>query len=222
MNEDNRVRWLGLPGVLHGIRYQEVVVQKLLAICLILSLLFVICFSAFLFLALREEKPVYFGVNQEMQILPLYPLDEPMYTDAAVTAWAAEAASSIFNLDFLNWREQIAGNRRFFTQKAFISFRRSLKDEGHLAILSQYRALMHGVPGIPLIVAAGVLKNRMTWELEIPFRLAYETSDKVLSEQDFIITMRIQRMSTAEYVKGIAISQMIVTKKGQIRQKQNL
>ena len=77
---------------------------------------------------------------------------------------------------------------------------------------------MHGTThGVPIIVASGLLNQRMTWEVEIPFSLAYETSERVLSEQQFVISMRIQRMSTAEYVKGIAISQLIVVKESRLK-----
>lgn len=202
---------LGLDGVLHGILYYEDL-QKKLCCCTALALLLVlIALPGLLYLSLREQKPVYFGMNQEMQILPLTPLNEPLHTDAAIAAWAAEAATAIFNLDFLHWREQLTKNRSYFTKKAYVSFRKALEDEGHIRILTQYRALMHGVPqGMPIITAQGLLNNRKTWELELPFRLAYETSEKILSQQRFTITLRIQRMSTAEYVKGIAIDQIVV------------
>ncbi|MCR5815088.1 MAG: DotI/IcmL family type IV secretion protein [Desulfovibrio sp.] len=204
----------GLEGVVYGIGHYAGMSRKLLHLCLLLLFAFVLSLSGLLVLALREEHPVYFGVNQEMQIMPMYPLSEPLYSDAALTSWAAQTAIAIFNLDFLHWREQLAASRSAFTKKAYLGFRRSLQDEGHLRILSQYRALMHGIiAGMPVIVAKGMLENRMTWEVEVPFALAFETSDRVLSRQSFLISMRIQRVSTAEYVKGIAICQMIVVEK---------
>ncbi len=205
---------LGLDGLVHGIGYYRSVSRKLLRLCLMLVLSFLLCLGGLVFLALRENHPVYFGINQEMQIMPMYPLSEPLYTDAALTSWAAQTAIAIFNLDFLHWREQLAQSRSAFTKKAYLGFRRSLRDEGHLRILSQYRALMHGIiAGMPVIVAKGILDKRMTWEVEVPFELAFETSDKVLSRQSFVISMRIRRVSTAEYIKGIAICQMIVAEK---------
>ena len=107
----------------------------------------------------------------------------------------------------------MANLRKYFTKSAYLSFGQSLKDEGHLTILKQYRALMHGVvKGMPIIVAKGNIDHRLTWEVEVPLQLAYETSEKVLSNQQYVLTMRVQRMSTAEYVQGIAISQLVVHK----------
>ena len=213
------VQFQGLEGVGYGLFFQEQMNRKLLLLTMVLGITLAIALCAIVWLALAETKPVYFGVNQEMQIIPMYPLEEPMYTDAALKSWAAQAAREIFNLDFLNWREQLSNARTFFTKRAYLSFAKSLKEEGHLKLLSQYRALMHGVlQGTPIIVAAGVLNKRMTWELEVPFQLAYETSEKVLSHQSFIISMRIQRVSTAEYVQGIAISQLVVAREGKVRQ----
>ena len=212
---DNRVVWPGLAGVMHGLHYQETVLQKLVQISLVLVIALFFSLLGLLFFALKENEPIYFGMNQQMQILPMYPLHQPMYTDAAITSFAAQAATTLFNLDFLHWREQLMSQRSYFSKKAYLSYRQSLKDEGHLTILSQYKALMHGVVrGMPLIVASGVLDKRMTWEVEIPFALAYETSTKVLSEQNVLIRMRIQRMATSEYVRGIAIVQLIVESGG--------
>ena len=214
MKESMSYAACGLDGVVHGIRHYEAMSRKLLKLCLLLLLTLLLSLGGLLTLALREKQPVYFGVNQEMQIMPMYPLSEPLYTDAALTSWAAQTAIAIFNLDFLHWREQLAQSRSAFTKKAYLGFRRSLTDEGHLRILAQYRALMHGIiAGMPVIVAKGLLDERMTWEVEVPFELAFETSDKVLSRQSFLISMRIQRVSTAQYVKGIAICQMIVAEK---------
>ncbi|MCR4666519.1 MAG: DotI/IcmL family type IV secretion protein [Desulfovibrio sp.] len=201
----------GFRGVVHGLAFQEAVLRKLVLLLFVMALVILLLLAGLLCFALREEHPLYFGVNQEMQVIPMYPLNEPMYTDGALTSWAAQAATALFNLDFLHWREQLASQREYFTKEAFVSYRRSLADEGHLRVLSQYKALMHGVVhGMPTIVAAGVLDGRMTWEVEVPFTLAYETSSKVLSEQNVVLCMRIRREATSEYVKGIAIVQLVV------------
>ncbi|MBQ7456210.1 MAG: DotI/IcmL/TraM family protein [Desulfovibrio sp.] len=211
--EEDHVVWQGLEGVLSGIGYQQSVNRKLLSCVLLLVLLLSASLCGILVLLSMEPKPVYFGMNQEMQILPLHPLTDPIYTDAALTSWAAQAATTLFNLDFVHWREQLAELRPYCTKQAYLGFRKSLEAEGHLGIVTQYRALMHGVPtGIPRIVAAGVVGSRMSWEVEVPFSIAYETSEKVLAEQRCTITMRIQRMATSEFVKGIAISQLVVSK----------
>ncbi|MBQ7584636.1 MAG: DotI/IcmL/TraM family protein [Desulfovibrionaceae bacterium] len=214
-NQDvtNFQHYQGLEAVGHGLIYQEYLNTKLVKVALSLVLSLGLCLVGLLALALKENHPVYFGMNQAMQILPMYPLKEPMHTDQALKSWAAQATIDIFNLDFVHYREQLGHMRQYFTKKAFQSFSGSLKTEGHLKILAQYRALMHGVcTGPPIIVAQGILDNRMTWELEVPFQLAYETSEKILSNQHFTVRLRIQRVSTAEYVQGLAISQMIVLK----------
>lgn len=159
-----------------------------------------------------EKPPVYFGLNHEMALLPMRPLSEPMITDAALKSWAAQAVTDIFNMDFVDWKSRISSARQYFSKQAFLGYANSLDKEGHIATLRQYRAIMHGVlSGTPVITASGVLKGVRTWEMEIPFILAYETSERTLSSQNFIVQLRIQRVSTAEYPKGIAISQLTIS-----------
>ncbi|MBQ9536391.1 MAG: DotI/IcmL/TraM family protein [Desulfovibrionaceae bacterium] len=212
-NPKDQILFWDLNDVGHGLIYQEHLNRKLTAACVYLSVTLCIMLLTLSYFAFARPEPVYFGVNQAMQILPMYPLHEPMHTDQALKSWAAQATIDIFNLDFVHYREQLANSRQYFTKQAFLSFHKSLHDEGHLKILAQYRALMHGVcTGPPIIVAQGVLENCMTWELEVPFQLAYETSEKILSNQHFIVRLRVKRVSTAEYVQGLAITQMIVVK----------
>ena len=211
-SENNeKMYFANLENLGHGLLYQEKINERLTKVCLYLSSLLIVSIGIIGFLALREVKPVYFATNQAMQLVAMTPLDQPLQTDQALKSWAAQAMIDIFNLDFVHYKRQVADLRRYFTKEAFISFRKSLKDEGHLKILQQYRAVMHGVcTGPPVITAQGVLDNKMTWELNVPFQLAYETSEKVLSNQKLNIRLRLKRVSTAEYAAGLAITQLIV------------
>ena len=206
-----KIHFAGLEEVGHGLLYQEQINTRLTKLCLVLSITLICAIVVIGYLGLREVKPVYFATNQAMQLVAMTPLDRPIQTDQALKSWAAQAVVDIFNLDFVHYPKQVANLRHYFTKEAYVSFRKSLSDEGHIKILKQYRAVMHGVcSGPPVIIAQGLLDNRMTWELDIPFQLAYETSEKVLSNQKLNIRLRLQRVSTSEYVSGLAITQLVV------------
>jgi len=164
-------------------------------------------------LIISEKPPVYFGLSQDMTLLPMHPLSEPMVDDSALKAWLGVAVTEIFNMDFVDWRNRVSNARQYFTSKAFEGYAQSLEREGHIATLEQYRSIMHGVPiGPPVIVASGLLKGVRTWDMEIPFMLSYQTSERQLSAQQFIIQARVQRVSTTEYPKGIAMTQMTISR----------
>lgn len=94
---------------------------------------------------LARPEPVYFGMSQDMKLLPMTPLDKPVMNEAALKNWVAGAISASFNFDYLNWRSQLTDLRPYFTGEAFTRFAVSLDREGHLPLLRQRRALMHSV-----------------------------------------------------------------------------
>ncbi|MDR1856632.1 MAG: DotI/IcmL family type IV secretion protein [Desulfovibrio sp.] len=161
-------------------------------------------------LVLLRPGPVYFGMTAEMQLLPMHPLSEPLMNDAALKSWLAQAVTESFNMDFLHWRERLSSAREYFTKDAFTGFASTLESEGLLSILTQHRALMHAVPaGTPIITNSGTLGGVMTWELEMPILLNYETSAKRIASQRLLVTCRVRRVPTTERVRGIAISQLV-------------
>jgi len=200
-------------GVAESISNLRSVNHGLLKALIIVSAVLVVSVAGNIVQLATEKPPVYFGLTQEMSLLPMLPLSSPMVNDAALKSWVATAVSDMFNMDFVNWRERISNARQYLTRKAFLGFAESLDKEGHLATIKQYRAVMHGVvSGPPVIVASGEISGVRTWELEVPFSLSYETSAEVLSAQKFVVSLRVQRVSTAEYPKGIAISQLLITR----------
>jgi len=71
---------------------------------------------------------------------------------------------------------------------------------------------MHSIPaGTPMLLRSGVLRGVMTWEFELPLRMNYETSQRRISGQTVNIVCRVQRMPVTNYVRGVAITQMVTT-----------
>lgn len=205
----------GAAYVFESITYLKESSAKMLKIIFCLGIALIVSLAGNALQFFMEKEPVYFGLNEEMALLPMHPLHEPMVNEAALKSWASEAATDAFNMDFLDWRKQLSNSRKYFTPDAFKGFAQSLDKEGHIKTLEQYRSIMHGVPtGTPVITASGVLNGIRTWELEIPFMLNYETSDKTLASQQFFIKMRVRRVPTTEYPKGIAISQLTISRTG--------
>lgn len=202
----------GIADVMDSIAYHKRNATWMLKILCGMGIALCLSLAGNVALLLTEKEPVYFGLNQEMALLPMHPLSEPMVTDAALKSWAAEVATDIFNMDFLNWRTRISNTRKYFTDEAFKGFAQSMDKEGHIKTLQQYRSIMHGVPtGAPVITASGLLKGVRTWDIEIPFMLNYETSEKTLASQRFFVHMRVRRVPTSVYPRGIAISQLTIT-----------
>ncbi len=72
--------------------------QLLLALSCLLSL------SALLLSLVLRPAPVYFGMSQDMRLLPMTPLSEPVMNEPALKSWVAQALSASLHLVHLQWR----------------------------------------------------------------------------------------------------------------------
>ena len=184
--------------------------QKL---CLILGLASLVSLSGFLGAVLLRPAPVYFGMSQDMKLLPMTPLSEPVLSDPALKNWVAEAVSAAFNLDYLNWRSQLTSAREYFTRDAFTRFALALDKEGHLPLMRQQKALIHAVvQGAPVLTRSGVLSGVLTWEFELPLLLTYETSMGRISNNTFTVVCQVRRVSATEQARGVAISSLVAAR----------
>lgn len=200
----------GALGVLENIDELRGALQRSQKTTLALAIGLVVGLVLIAALLLIRPKPVYFGMTEEMQLLPMTPLSEPLMNDAALKAWLAGAITDSFNMDFLNWREQLGNARQYFSKEAFNGFALALDSEGHLDLLQQRRAIMHVVPaGAPILVNSGLLRGVMTWDFEMPVILNYETSSQRIASQRINVHARVQRVSTTEYTRGVAITQIV-------------
>lgn len=204
----------GLDALGYGLERTRQALRSAQKTCLVLSLAALVSLAAFLVTLLARPAPVYFGMSSDMKLLPMTPLSEPMLTDAALKNWVAEAVSSSFNLDYVNWRAQLTKAREYFTPQAFTSFALSLDKEGHLALMRQQKALVHAVvQGAPVLTKSGILSGVLVWEFEVPLLLTYETSMGRIANNAYTVAVRVRRVSPAENVRGVAITGLVASRK---------
>ena len=159
---------------------------------------------------LARPEPVYFGMSQDMKLLPMTPLDKPVMNEAALKNWVAGAISASFNFDYLNWRSQLTDLRPYFPGAAFTRFAVSLDREGHLPLLRQRRALMHSVvQGTPVLTRSGVVRGALVWEFEVPLLVTYETSRGRVANNAVTVVCQVRRMPAADCPAGVALSSVV-------------
>ena len=181
-------------------------------LCFYISIALVISLTGNGVLMFVQPKPEIIGMTQNMDILKITALDEPMINEPALKSWLMSALTDALNMDFLNWQNRLQNARQYFSKDAFEGFAVSLNSEGNIPLLQQHKAIMHAVvTGAPLLKMSGPLRGVMTWDFDVPMLLNYETSSQRLASQRINVTVRVQRVDTREYPRGVAITQIITT-----------
>jgi intracellular multiplication protein IcmL len=165
--------------------------------------------------ALLRPEPRYFAVTRDLRVLEMPPLTEPVIGNQALLNWTADVMVKSLSLNFLTWRRTLSEIRDDFDGQGYESFLAALESGGHLKKIEAERlSLSCVVSGAPVVVSSGVKGGVMTWRLETPLSLSYESSAGVVATQRLLAEVEVQRTPTTKNPRGVAIRQMVLTRSG--------
>jgi intracellular multiplication protein IcmL len=155
----------------------------------------------------------YFGITPDLRVVELAPLDEPAIRPQALLNWTAEVVTGAMSLDFLHWRRQLNDGRGDFDPEGVASFVKSLGDGGHISRIESQRLSLSAVPdGAPVVVKQGVEGGRMTWKVEMPVVVSYQTSSGVAAVQRLLAEVSVGWVDPSVNPKGVAVRQLILAR----------
>ena len=186
--------------------YRRVVIALLIMIFINLGLV-----GAVFYLITHRPTPQYFATTASGRILPLYPLDQPMMSQAEILQWASVAATLVFNFDFVHWRSQLQEASEYFTPDGWQAFEQVLKSSNNLQTVLDKKLTVNAVAtGAPVVQTSGVINGRCSWNVQIPLLITYQSAS-VNFQQPVLVNMLIIRIPVVNNPKGIAIAQFIAS-----------
>lgn len=186
--------------------------QRKTLICLISSIIANVVLAILLvYIISHPPIPQYFATSINGRITPLYPLDEPNQSDSAVLQWANYAAIASFSYNFVNYREELQAASGFFTADGWDSFLSALDRSNMLKGVVAKKLIVSAVATrAPVILKKGTIAGGpYAWRVQMPILVTYQSSS-VITQENYVVTMLITRVSTLNSPRGIGISQFIV------------
>lgn len=154
--------------------------------------------------------PKYFATSVNGRIIPLYPLNEPNQSDAAIAQWANQAAIASYTYNFVSYQKDLQAASEFFTADGWQQFMQALLASNDLDAVKAKKLIVSAVAtGAPVILQKGELDGRYSWRLQMPLLVTFQSASQ-FSQESYMVTMLIQRVSTLNNPRGIGISQIIV------------
>jgi len=204
MNED--------PLVVVGMRYEfyRDGYRKILGLVIISVVLNTILAYAVYYMAMNPPAPRYFATSPDGQIIPVKPLDEPVYATADILSWATNVAITTYTYDYINFRSDLQAVAASFTSDGWGMFLQALQSSRMLDTVLAQNLVMTATPtGAPVIKQQGVVNGRYSWKIAIPMLVKLNGSTTIT--QPVQIYMMIQRVALVNNPKGIAINSFIVS-----------
>jgi intracellular multiplication protein IcmL len=175
----------------------------------ILSILLAVSMTGNIIQACNKTPPKYFASTPDLRLVELTPLDKPTLSQGGLLNWAAGAVTDTLSLDFLDWRKDLMSVKQNYFQDAFDGVITSLKSSGILTLVKDKRLNIQTlIESAPVITAEGLMRGVVSWKIEFPILLSYESSRGVEKTQHLIVSMLVQRVSTLEHPRGVKIKQL--------------
>lgn len=170
----------------------------------------IVGYSVFTF----RPDPAYFAIDTEGRIIELVPLDEPIISSSALLNWTVTTVTETLSLDFLNWRDQLNSVRNDYNRQAYEQVVDALRNQTDiLDRVEEHRLNINvSVREAPIITEQGVIKGTMTWRIEVPLVLSFESSEGVEHTEKLLATVLVNRVSSIEHRKGMRIRQLVVSR----------
>jgi intracellular multiplication protein IcmL len=177
-----------------------------LGLLLVLNLLLLV---GIIYNATHPTPPEFFATTADGRLINVHPLSDPVLTDDSVLQWSADVARAAFDLDFVNWREELQRLTSKFTPSGWAWFLQQLKASNNLSTIKELKMVSNAkITGAPQLLRKAVVGGHYAWEIQIPLLVTYQSQQKNIT-QTVMLTMVILRMPVKDYPQRIAINNFI-------------
>lgn len=184
--------------------------RKILALFVMSIFVNMMLGSLLTYIILNPPKPVYFATDANGKVTPLYSLDEPNLSDAAVLQWAYQAAVASYTYSFVNYRAQIQAASGFFSANGWKQYVGALTDTNNLkAVIRKKLIVSAQVVKEPIILQKGRLNGRYAWSIQVPVLTTYQ-NNKEYTQANYNIRLLIVRVPILNAPDGIGIEKIAV------------
>jgi len=205
----------GLELVVSRNYFYQRVYNQMFYIMIVLVVAIIVAGSTIAYLIANPTLPQYFATTSTGKLIKLQPLNQPNLSKAALVQWVTEAIVESNSYDFANYRKQLQRSSKYFTAKGFDSFTEALRKSGTLELVKERKLLVRAtITESPIITGETVLSSSgfYAWKVEVPITLSAENNVERRSDP-YLATVVVVRASTLEYSEGVAIRQIILSKK---------
>lgn len=170
---------------------------------------FIIMVLVVLYEVIYAPLPEFTAVQSGGKQMVLKAYDEPNLQSTTILKWASKAAVDAYSFNFVNYNQQLATVRPYFTEDGYRDYLNSAS--ALLTSVVKNQLFVTGVvSGPPVISNEGPLPGQdYVWRIQIPFLVTYQSSNSQ-SKRNLFVIMTVVRVPTDINPQGIGIDQFVM------------
>ena len=167
-----------------------------------------------IYLAQNPTKPLYFATDSVGRLIHIAQVDKPNMTREEMNAWVIEAVQSAYSYDYLNYRAQLQGTQKYFTNYGWSKYMAALQASNNLkGVIERKWIGLARVVDQPKLVTEGMLGGSYAWKFKINMLVTYlrpPQYDINTARVDPIeLTVLVQRQPVLQSFRGVGIVQLV-------------
>ena len=184
--------------------YQTFLIGLVISIFLSFLLIIIVLYQVS-----HRPLPSFIAVASNGQQKNIQSAYDPNLLPTTLTAWANKAAVAAYTYDFVNYSQQMAAVRPYFTEAGWRNYESSI--ESLITRIQENKLFVNGVvTGVPVISNQGELPGHgYTWRIQIPFLVTYQSAETT-SKRRFLVKLTIVRIPTYQNPQAIGIDQFVM------------
>jgi intracellular multiplication protein IcmL len=180
----------------------------------LLNILLIVSLLAMLWYFIKHPvHPLYFATDKVGRLLVDPPLSQPNMSLDEVTNWVVNAVQVTYSYDFVNYRKQLQGSQKYFTDYGWRQYMKGLEVSNNLLALTEHKMIVSAkVVAKPKLLIQGILGSRYAWKFEMPVLVTYlepPYEDKNKFSNPLIVSVTVERQKLLESDHGLGIVQLI-------------
>lgn len=168
---------------------------------------------AIIFLIKNPTHPLYFATDKIGRLFQVIPVTRPNMSTNDVINWTIAAVQNANSYDYVNYRAQIQGAQKYFTNYGWNKYMSALTASNNLIALTQRKQIVIAqIVNQPKILAQGLLGGAYAWKFEMPMLVTYWNppyDDKSKFYNAEIVSVIVQRQPVLQSYQGLGIVQFI-------------
>lgn len=161
-------------------------------------------------LALNKPDPKYFAVDGQGLVVEIVPVDRPLLGNDALAQWASDTARRAYNIDFVNWQQQLGALKDRFSAQAYDSYVAQMDSSGNLRGIRENRMVMEAITEPAVITRTGIDNGRYTWDVEVPVSVVTHYGGASKRTQRVRVSMTITRVDNRlRPESGVVVTRLV-------------
>jgi len=171
------------------------------------------CLAIMVLMVVARPRPQWIAMDTEGRIIKLQPLDQPVMTTSAISAWAERVVRNVNTLDYLHWKDQLSEVQPMFSSTAWERFLQEFESSGNRSQIVSKRLILEVSTEAARIVKEGVnAEGQYAWTIEVPINITAHATDQSTLRSRQVVHVTVSRVDArVNPIAPIVVRQYVST-----------